>query len=388
MRSVYKRLPEEVRRVLRPFNLLDEVASFLPERPRRRLHAIAESGRRLQRLATTRYPVRLVSGRAPGGALPLTVLLAMDDLSARYWRDVLFAGATDERRVGDVQARAVPSTSARLSALADVALWQVPWPVRPHGCGAIVPSWVPLWLPTDRSLEEVVAGERSGRSARKNDVRRVARLGVEVRIASDRAAWDSFRERLYLPYVRRRFDDLAVPVPPPVFRHARRHGGLLLVERDGVPVSGAVLEHGRDATAVLVFGVSLDGPVPSGAAVEACYYHAIRFAVERGFRRLSLGACRPVLTDGVLRYKRKWGARIGTPVRWDAFALRYRNTAAVRAALTASPLVIDLGDGRLAALAGAAGDAGRDLGEVDHQRRRRARRAHGEIGRASCRERV
>jgi hypothetical protein len=45
-------------------------------------------------------------------------------------------------------------------------------------------------------------------------------------------------------------------------------------------------------------------------ALEACYYHAIRFAVERRLPRLSLGAVRPVLTDGVLRYKRKWGGRV------------------------------------------------------------------------------
>jgi hypothetical protein len=101
--------------------------------------------------------------------------------------------------------------------------------------------------------------------------------------------------------------------------------------------------------------------------LEACYYHAIRFAVERGFERLSLGTCRPVLTDGVLRYKRKWGGTIGTPATWDAFLLRYRNTPAVRDALTEVPLVVQARDGHLAALIGARGAAGADL--AGHVRR-------------------
>jgi hypothetical protein len=107
--------------------------------------------------------------------------------------------------------------------------------------------------------------------------------------------------------------------------------------------------------------VEPNSAIAPGTLLEACYHQAIRFAVERGFRRLSLGACRPVLTDGVLRYKRKWGGTLGAPTTWDAFLLRYRNTPAVRAALTHVPLVVDRGDGHLAALVGARGEAGDDL---------------------------
>jgi len=49
------------------------------------------------------------------------------------------------------------------------------------------------------------------------------------------------------------------------------------------------------------------------------------------------------------------------PSGWDAFLLRYRNTAGVRAALTSVPLVVRDGDGRLGALLGAVGAAGEDL---------------------------
>ena len=69
----------------------------------------------------------------------------------------------------------------------------------------------------------------------------------------------------------------------------------------------------------------------------------------------------------MLRYKRKWGGTIGMPATWDAFLLRYRNTPAVRDALTEVPLVVQGRDGRLAALIGARGAAAADL--AGHVRR-------------------
>ena len=356
-----------MRRCLRPLNLIDEAASFLPPRLRPPVQATTEAVRRLGRLARIRYPLRRLEGAAPGDAGRLVCLLATDELSARYWASTLFAEPPAEDLVGDVPALGVARAARRYAGGADVSFWQAPWPVYTLAGAARVPSWLPLWLATDRPIEEVIAGERSGRAARKNDVRRVQRLGLEVRVASDAADWERFRRELYEPYVAERFGELRVALPPHAFHQARRNGWLLLVERDGVPLAGALLERwGRD-TRVLVFGVATRADIPAGALLEACYYHAIRFAVEHGFRRLSLGTCRPVLTDGVLRYKRKWGGTIGAPATWDAFLLRYRNTPAVRALLGAVPLVLERGDGKLAALVGTRGGDATDLATHVHR---------------------
>jgi len=357
---LYRRLPTEVRRCLRPLNLVDEAASLCP-RLRTPVTRTTEAVRRLVRLARTRYPVRRLEGAGRPEGAPLACVLATDDVSARYWSQTLFEGPPAERRVGEVRALAAVRAAAETRD-ADLAFWQAPWPVAMLARRSVrVPSWVPIWLATDRSLEEVVTGDRRGRAARKNDVRRVQRLGLTVRVTHDRDAFEAFRRRLYEPYVRGRFGALVVPQPPHAFRHARRNGWLVLAEHEGRPVAGVVLERwGRDVR-VLVFGADLSGTIPPHAAIEAAYYYAIRFAIERGFRRLGFGTCRPVLTDGVLRYKRKWGGRLGAPDTWDRWLLRYRNTPALRAALTAAPLVIERGRGRLAALAGAHGAAGDDL---------------------------
>jgi GNAT acetyltransferase-like protein len=361
MRALYRRLPEGVRRCLRPLNLVDEVAALLPGGSRARMHGATEATRRLVRLGRVRFPLRRLAGPARGSGERLVCLVAADELSTLYWKSTLFAAPPADEVLDEIPALRVPAAARRLAGAADLSLWQTPWPVSRMVRTARVPSWLPLWLATDRPLDDLIAGERSGRAARKNDVRRVQRLGLTFRVATDADAYELFRRRLYEPYVRQRFGDLLVALPGHAFRHARRHGWLLLAELDGRPVGGAVIERWAGEPRVLVFGVDPHAPIPTGAVLEACYYHAISFAVERGFDRLSLGTCRPVLTDGVLRYKRKWGGRIGTPATWDAFLLRYRNTPAVRDALTEVPLVVQRRDGHLAALVGVRGSAGTDL---------------------------
>jgi glutamate dehydrogenase (NAD(P)+) len=278
MRALYRRLPEDVRRCLRPLNLVDEMASFLPGGPRAGLHAGTEATRRVTRLARIRYPLRRLVGPCQGSGERLVCLLAMDDLSARYWSSTLFAAGPVEEALGDIPVLRIPAAARRLAGGADLSLWQTPWPVSRLAGGPMVPSWLPLWLATDRPLEQVIAGDRSGRSARKNEVRRVQRLGLTVRVTTDAREYDAFRRDLYEPYVRQRFGELLVALPRQVFTHARRNGWLLLMEHEGRPVGGAVIEVWGDDPRVLVFGVEPNGPIPAGTLLEACYYHAIRRA--------------------------------------------------------------------------------------------------------------
>src|SRR5438477_610938 len=91
MRRAYHRLPEGLRRCLRPLNLLDEVASFLPARARPGAHGAAEAMRRLGRIARIRYPVRRLEGTVHASGRQLTCLVAGDELSARYWTTTVFA---------------------------------------------------------------------------------------------------------------------------------------------------------------------------------------------------------------------------------------------------------------------------------------------------------
>jgi hypothetical protein len=346
---LYRRLPEEVRRCLRPLNLADEVASFLPPAVGAPATTATEMLRRLVRLSSIRLPLRRLTGEGPDG--PLVCILAVDEMAQRWWTRTLFRGEPAQDLLGVVGHRAARGAVAEVADGADITIHQTPWPLtRARTDAAVVPSSVPLWLDTSRPFDAIVHGDRRGRGSRKDDARRVRRLALRRRLARGSRAVERFRRDLYEPYAERRFGDLFMRVPPHVFRHAERRGWLLLLDDGGRTVAGALLERwGRDHR-ILAFGVALEDAIPSGLLLEACYYHTIRFATEAGFPRLSLGTARPLLSDGVLRYKRKWGASLGRPSTWETFALRYRNTSATRAALAAAPLVVDRGREGLAVL--------------------------------------
>jgi hypothetical protein len=353
----YRRIPERLRWAMRPLNLANELASFLPGRARARVTTATDCARHLLGLRRARYRLRRLEGLTPDGE-HLVCLLATNEHSARYWTGRLFASAPVERILGELPARAILRACAERAREADVSLWQVPWPLsRLAGTGPRIPSWVQLELELARgaSLDGLITGTRSGRKARRNDARRVRGLGLTPRITIDPAEWETFRRDLYEPFARSRFGDVAVTLGAEEFRHIRRSGELLLLERDGRTLAGTLIEAWRDHAQLRVCGVRTCGPDAPEVLLQACYYHALAHVVERGVTRLSLGACRPVLTDGVLRYKRKWGARLAKVDTRDAFILRYHHTSAARSALTACPLIAEYPSGRLVALVGAAG---------------------------------
>ena len=98
-----------------------------------------------------------------------------------------------------------------------------------------------------------------------------------------------------------------------------------------------------------VLGVRDDDALREGA-VASLYYYALREAVRRGFSTVDFGGSHPVLSDGVLAYKRKWGVRLNPSPRWDYVAIRLApRHPFTRAFLAEHPLIVET-DGGLRAL--------------------------------------
>ena len=95
-------------------------------------------------------------------------------------------------------------------------------------------------------------------------------------------------------------------------------------------------------------------------ADSACIYFSVRWAHEQvGCSRISLSVARPFLDDGLLSYRRRWGARLEAESSWagNVVALRFNRWApAVRAALRANPFVVASAKG-LAGVAWLSGSA-------------------------------
>ena len=354
--GAYRRLPEAVRYSRRPMNALEESASFLPSGPRLALLEAVRAYRTMRSAAKRKAEVALLEGvsRVDGAALRVVTDLSRD--AEAYWNGLLFAAPPARRVVTQVRgplgfARvALPEADLTLLVLHRLARRRA----RERGL-LVVPAWVQTSLDTRRPAEAIAEGERSGRNSRKNDIRRTRRSGFRPVLVRSPAEVLHFFEAWWRPFVEARFGAELVAFSTDWARQMARVCDVMWIERDGIRLGGSLLEpRGRELRNV-AFGVR-DPEVVRDGVLTACYWFMIEHAVRGGYASLQLGSSRPVLSDGVLRHKLKWGGVL-TPVRqWDYFALGVApGSAAARAVLAAHPLVAEHGGRFFAVTSGEAG---------------------------------
>jgi hypothetical protein len=90
--------------------------------------------------------------------------------------------------------------------------------------------------------------------------------------------------------------------------------------------------------------VEVRGELLKGA-FSALYYFTLLVGYESGCREIDFLGTRPLLQDGLFRYKRKWGTRVeDSPVpRGDILLQPLRFDEAVRGFLASNPLVVRAG---------------------------------------------
>lgn len=347
---LYHSLPEGVRYSLRPLNALDELSTFLPAAGRVGMQPIVAGLRSVTAMLRGRGRLVRLSGVSAVDGAPLHALVDLGSEGEAFWGGRLFAGRPTHTIVGETRSRLglLRAGTGRLDA--DIVLLRLHRFARAAAerAGFItMPSWVDMNIDTGGALDEVLTRSPVGGRTLKSDLRRIAREGLEPRLGSGGDVTTFLRE-LYEPYTRARWDTSYVPPAPSWVRQAPRFCQVLWIERRGERIGGALIEpRGRELRDVAV-GVR-DQNDPYGVRA-AQYYFAIRHAVTHGYQRLALGGCRPVLSDGVVRTKRKWGAVLTPTLQWDYLALALpRGPEALRGFLTAHPLVADM-DGRLYAV--------------------------------------
>jgi hypothetical protein len=172
--------------------------------------------------------------------------------------------------------------------------------------GLITVPWVQQVLDLQIPMEDILRhiSERKKISA------------FQAEISTDSTDIQQFYEKVFVPYTLKRYPDAAI-IDFAAFNEYRLHhaGELLMIKKDGVTVGGAC--------AVLIgstYHWHINGLIDERflreGAMAAIYYFSILRAKERQARMLDFGWSRPLISDGVLSFKRKWQATI-TPVIRD-----------------------------------------------------------------------
>jgi hypothetical protein len=208
-----------------------------------------------------------------------------------------------------------------------------------------LPSWLDTGIPLAASVEATFAAQPQGRRSRESDLRRIRRAGYEAAIVRDPGDVREFLRDWYRPYVHQRWGETCVELDAGWRRRAERYCEVLWVMRGAERAAGVLLEEQRTELRMVVVGM-IDAAERREGALAAAYWFAVGEAVRRGRCWLRTGGTRPVLSDGVLDFKRKWGAHVRR-VRQDAYlALRCPAwTPALRALVARHPLVTEAEDG-------------------------------------------
>jgi hypothetical protein len=164
----------------------------------------------------------------------------------------------------------------------------------------LVPPYVRQVLDLDKPVDELIKENR--------DFKKFSKYRCEV--LTDLNALKFFYEKMYFPYIKKRYGDSAVIQSFNYFeKKFLKKGELVFIKLNDEYVSAALCEMSNKVYFFKKVGVLNESLVKEGA-LSATYYFAILRAKEKNAKYIDFGLSRPFLSDGVLRHKRKWGTQI------------------------------------------------------------------------------
>jgi len=168
--------------------------------------------------------------------------------------------------------------------------------------------YVPLFVQGEVDIP-LVAHNESARS----DIRRIRRNHLDFVVTTQPGQFRAFYYDMYLPYVTQRYHDRLLLMDYDEMMQKARQGDteLLLVRKGTEFIGGAVIAFDRGLPKLWSVGIK-DGNLSywRDGVVAAVYYFSSMCLAERGHKRIHVGSSRAFLSNGVLRYKRKWGMRV------------------------------------------------------------------------------
>lgn len=166
--------------------------------------------------------------------------------------------------------------------------------------GFLVPPFVRQVTYVDRSTDKTIKMNDS-------DLRKMRKYSYEI--SNDLNALKFFYKKMYTPYIKRRYADSAYIKNFNDLEKILKNGELIFIKLDGEYVSGALCEINDNVYYCRKNGV-LDESFIKEGALAATYYFSVLRAKEKDVKIVDFGQSRPFLSDGVLRHKSHWGAKI------------------------------------------------------------------------------
>lgn len=280
-----------------------------------------------------------LDGEMPGSNLPISVCLYSTNVQTRsYISNLIFGPSCRSQYLGRTWVWKTHALSKAASG-SGLLINEIDKPyltLLRAGSGVVIPSWVCGQVDLTRWLKE-----RKGK--RNREVLRLIRQNsLQGEITHDQRHFDDFYDNMYVVYIKKRYGDTAFIVPRSRMQASFDKGELLLVKKNGEPISGQMITYKGSCASLTWLGVR-DGKweyVKQGTQV-ASYEFSFHRAEERGCRKLDLAKSRPFLRDGLLQFKRALKQNIVGVVPHKFLLRILSDSPATRAFLENTPFIFE-----------------------------------------------
>ena len=222
----------------------------------------------------------------------------------------------------------------------------------------LIPHFVKLILDINKPMEEV--SKMFSRNV-KGDLRITRKFNYSYDTFSDLKSLKFFYEKMYVPYIKERYPERAEILELDELKGIIKKGMLIFVKSEGKYICGSLCENRKKHFFFHQLGI-LDGNEDflRKRALTALYYFTIIKAKEENAKVLDFDTTGPFLSDGLLRHKIKWGARVCRDRTKDRLLTlivnRHKNVAPI---FTAQPFIC-IENGTLKAVIFVSGDTEAD----------------------------
>lgn len=187
----------------------------------------------------------------------------------------------------------------------------------------IIPTFISMTLDISKPIDLI---KKNFSSNIKTEINKLKRNGFNYCIYSDIEKFNFFYHKMYLPYINHRYREhsLIVNYPSMLMLFYRECSNLMLINNDEKHVLGSIFTIKKNIVRGLFSGI-IDGNNHNRkqSAYAALYYFTILNAKQIHAKTLHIGTCRSFLNDGLLQYKRKWGASISCPSEDNRESMQY-----------------------------------------------------------------
>jgi hypothetical protein len=251
-----------------------------------------------------------LEGRERTSGTPLVIVFAGQLESKNYIAHLAFADSPAELPLGQRWLwTLLPPKRKQESNGADLRIIEL-YESQRRWLRARFQFFVPNWIGGELDLQRTVARLHRSKNAR-NDLRRMQKNKTTYEVTRDRDAFEDFYSNMYLPYIKKRYGNRAFSMSHEDMVRNLGCSELLFVKVHGERVAGQIILYENNRARAWSVGIK-DGDrsfVKAGAN-KALDYLMFQYLAERGYKGLHMGASRPFLLDGALRYKRYLGLRL------------------------------------------------------------------------------